>query len=229
MVIDVRASETPLEAPVLRDEAFPPLGTSLMPEVSDLTPCYVARDKIERSDRIDQLMAALARAQSKIRNPIFDSQNPHFRAKYVSLAAVRDAVMPLLAAEGIAVTQLPDTRDGMAMVTTGLWHTSGQYLVSTTCLPLSKADEQGCGKAFTYARRYALMGFINVAGDEDDDGESLRKSAGSTLSPLDTIRELVGARGEEATPRRVKELTSLDLAPGNYQAIITKLKEIAHV
>src|SRR5262249_40756856 len=103
------------------------------------------------------------------------STNPHFRTRYASLAAVRDAVIPPLAAEGIAVTQLPSTPEpGWIVVTTGLWHGSGQYLCTTLRMPVPKDDPQGYGTALTYARRYSLQAMGCVAGDEDDDAEALR-------------------------------------------------------
>jgi hypothetical protein len=135
----------------------------------------VAQDGVERSVQIGALMGALARAQAHMSNPGCDSTNPHFRNRYASLATVRDAVLPALNAEGIAVTQLPTTpAAGWVAVTTGLWHQSGQYLCTTMRLPVPKPDPQGYGSAITYARRYALQALVCVAGDEDDDGESLR-------------------------------------------------------
>jgi len=117
--------------------------------------------------------AALARAQAKMANPAFDGSNPHFRSKFASLAAVRNAVVPVLAAEGIAcVQELRTTDRGVSCLTT-LAHASGwQQEFGPLEIPATKPDAQGFGSAATYARRYALMAIAGVVGDEDDDANA---------------------------------------------------------
>jgi ERF superfamily len=223
---------------------IPTVWFPVTPPVITVTPCYVAQDRIERSDRIDQLMTALARAQAKMQNPTHDKWNPHFKAHYTSLAGVRDAVMPCLAAEGIALTQIPSAEDKIVLITTGLWHTSGQYLCSTLRFPVTRPGDQGFGATIAYMRRYALMAICNVAGDEDDDGGPVRDKEGEhrpavpTLTPkapLEEIRERLTALGHTVTGQRqaAQLLESLGIAyaftEANYGKIIAKLKELAHV
>lgn len=119
---------------------------------------------------IGELAAALAKAQVEMSNPKFDKTNPHFKNKFASLAAVRDAVIPILAKHGIACVQdLVDVDGGVACMTR-LYHSSGQVLAfGPLRMPVSKPDAQGFGSAATYARRYHLMAVANVVGDEDDD------------------------------------------------------------
>lgn len=116
---------------------------------------------------------ALAKAQCEMSNPVFDAQNPHFRNRFASLAAVRNAVVPVLAKHGIALNQdITSTDTGIACRTV-LTHASGQQMVfGPLVLPVSKADAQGFGSAATYARRYSMMAVAGVVGDADDDGES---------------------------------------------------------
>ena len=123
------------------------------------------------------LASALAAAQLEMKNPRMDSTNPHFRNRYASLAAVRDAVVPLLARHGISLMQnLTTTERGIGCETI-LLHTSGETLrFGPLVLPATKADAQGFGSAATYARRYTLMAIAGVVGDEDDDGEGAVRS-----------------------------------------------------
>lgn len=124
------------------------------------------------ADRKD-IAAALAKAQLDMQNPKFDAQNPHFRNRYASLAAVRDAVVPVLAKHGISLTQDLRTSSGEISCVTVLTHSSGQQMLfGPLNLPVSKQDAQGYGSAATYARRYALMAVAGVVGDADDDAES---------------------------------------------------------
>lgn len=121
----------------------------------------------------NELAAAIAKAQLEMQNPKFDSENPHFRNKYASLAAVRDAVVPCFAKHDVAIMQDVTTENGLVKCTTHLMHSSGQSTVfGPLTLPVQKADIQGYGAAITYARRYSLQAAANVVGDADDDGNA---------------------------------------------------------
>ena len=128
---------------------------------------------MEFIEECGSLAKALAAAQAEMSNPGFDSANPHFKSKFASLAAVRNAVVPVLAKHGIAVLQdLQTTENGIACYTV-LMHESGQTrTLGPLVMPASKADAQGFGSASTYARRYALQSVACVVGDDDDDGNA---------------------------------------------------------
>jgi ERF superfamily len=122
---------------------------------------------------IDQLAAALAKAQAAIRSAAKSAINPHYRSKYADLASVWDACRAALTENGLSVVQMPgyDPATGCVSVTTILLHCSGQYIASTARAPIAKADPQGVGSGTTYLRRYSLGAFVGVA-PEDDDGEA---------------------------------------------------------
>jgi hypothetical protein len=120
-----------------------------------------------------KIAEALAKAQADMSNPGFDAQNPHFRNRYASLAAVRNAIVPKLAKHGICITQDLSTSDRGLACTTILTHLSGERMVfGPLVLPATKQDAQGYGSCATYARRYALMAVAGVVGDDDDDAEA---------------------------------------------------------
>jgi hypothetical protein len=131
---------------------------------------------------MNEIGAALAKAQAEMSNPKFDKTNPHFKNKFASLAAVRDAVIPVLAKYGIACLQDLKNVAGGVGCTTVLLHSSGQSLTFGPLeMPVSKNDAQGFGSAATYARRYHLMAVANVVGDEDDDAnQATGKPAAAT-------------------------------------------------
>lgn len=129
-----------------------------------------------RSDQINELAAALAKAQADMTGARKDSTNPHFRSSYADLASVREASVPALNKHGIAVVQFPRLIHAgedawLVEVETQLVHTSGQFMADTLAVPIPKVDAQGVGSAITYARRYAL-GAISSVAPEDDDGEA---------------------------------------------------------
>jgi hypothetical protein len=128
-----------------------------------------------------KLAEALAKAQGEMSNPRFDKTNPHFKNKFASLAAVRDAVIPVLSKHGIACIQnVYTTEGGRVACTTSLYHGSGEALTFGPLeMPVSKGDAQGFGSAATYARRYHLMAVANVVGDEDDDANQATGKPGA--------------------------------------------------
>jgi hypothetical protein len=132
-------------------------------------------EKMNKSESITLLATALAKAQNEMKNPAFDSQNPHFRNKYASLASVRDTVTPCLSKHGLAVSQHLGVEEGMVTCETILMHSSGEWISSVIKLPTPKPDAQGFGSAYTYARRYSLMAICGVVGDEDDDANEASK------------------------------------------------------
>jgi hypothetical protein len=126
---------------------------------------------VTHSDQLDQIAAALAKAQGEIQNVVKDAKNPHFKSDYATLDAVTDTVRPIFARNGLAIVQLPTSENGIATVHTLITHSSGQWIKGDTSCPLSKADAQGLGSATTYLRRYATSAAANIA-QTDDDGNA---------------------------------------------------------
>ena len=118
------------------------------------------------------LVAALAVAQSKMKNPKMDSVNPHFRNRYASLAAVLAVVTPPLNEQGIFITQELRTEDGLLSCEVVARKDAEEIRFGAMRLPVGKPDVQGYGSATTYARRYTLQSTFGLVGEEDDDGEA---------------------------------------------------------
>ena len=121
------------------------------------------------SEKTDQIIPAFVTAQAAMEGAKKDSKNPHFESKYADLESVMQACRAALKENGLAVFQTAND-EGTALATR-IYHTSGQWLESTTPLIVGKKDMQGFGSAVTYARRYALMAALGIA-PEDDDGNA---------------------------------------------------------
>lgn len=130
--------------------------------------------RFEMSAGIGHLIEALAKARKAFKPVLKESSNPFFKSKYADLAAVIDATKEGLSANGLAVLQPPIfTRDtGTVQVITLLAHSSGQWIRTMLDMPVNKTDAQGVGSAITYGRRYSYSGVLNVASEEDDDGNA---------------------------------------------------------
>jgi hypothetical protein len=129
---------------------------------------------VTTSEQVNEIAAALAKAQATMKNAALNKVNPHFRSKYADLAVIRDTVVPPLAANGIAVVQTLDAEGGGPWVMTRLIHTSGQWIESACPIPNGQ-DMQKMGSAITYARRYSLSAICGIAADEDDDANEAAK------------------------------------------------------
>jgi hypothetical protein len=135
---------------------------------------------------LNELFAALAKAQGEMGNAVKDSLNPHFKSKYADLAAVWDAIRAPLSRHGLAVVQLPVELNGKPFLRTVLGHASGQSIESLTPLIISKNDAQGFGSSLTYGRRFSLMAIVGIAPAEDDDGNAAvgRQAAPAPVTPV---------------------------------------------
>lgn len=127
---------------------------------------------MSQSETINELAAALSKAQGEMQAAIKDKVNPFYKSSYADLGSVWDAARPVLSKYGLCIMQTTEmTTDQIVMVTT-LAHTSGQWMKSYLPLRTTKNDSQGIGAALTYLRRYSLSAIVGVVCDDDDDGET---------------------------------------------------------
>jgi hypothetical protein len=119
----------------------------------------------------------------------FDSDNPHFRGKFISLGGVLKSLQPLLDEHNLVLLQCPQQNGGVFGISTVIQecvrpvdedgNPEGDYFLSGFW-PCDTAggNPQKIASATTYARRYSILCCLGlVAGDEDDDG-----NAASSLS-----------------------------------------------
>lgn len=138
------------------------------------------------SEQVNEIAAALAKAQGVMKNAPLNKVNPHFKSKFADLASVRDTVIPALTANGIAAVQTLDAfPEGQTFVRTRLMHASGQWIESTCPIP-NGGDMQKIGSAITYARRYSLSAICGIAADEDDDANAVSPQA--TTKPQAVVK-----------------------------------------
>jgi len=129
-------------------------------------------EKMEKSDQINELVAALSSAQGMITPAIKDTNNPFFKSKYADLASVWEVIKKPLSDNKLAVIQHPTTDGNVVTVETVLSHASGQWTSSKLTMVSKDTTPQGIGSCITYARRYALSSILGVASELDDDGNA---------------------------------------------------------
>lgn len=133
---------------------------------------------IRTSEQVNEIAAAMAKAQLEIENVEASGTNPAFKrgnkeSRYAKLGDVLAEVRPKFAKHGIAIWQAPVNGDGANIgIVTRFGHSSGQWIESTIFVAPTKFDAQGAGSVISYLRRYALMAMAGVAPEEDDDGNA---------------------------------------------------------
>lgn len=130
---------------------------------------------MNQTPEINELVAALAKAQGKMLPAVFNKQNSHFRQKYADFTSVMDACRAPLAENGLAVMQYCEDVGEKSKLVTMIAHTSGQWIKSYMPLIAKEMTSQGLGSAISYAKRYSLSAMLGIVSDEDkdsdDDGE----------------------------------------------------------
>lgn len=155
-----------------------------------------------QSEEINELAAALAKAQSEIEIAGKKETNPFFKSKYADLAEIIRVSRPALTKNGLAVMQQIIDNDGATFLNTILTHSSGQWIKSTLRILPTKSDIQSLGSCITYNRRYAYAALLAIGvADEDDDGEAAVYSQrqvvakGTALNtkynPKDNVQEVI--------------------------------------
>lgn len=126
-----------------------------------------------RSEIINDLATALAKAQGEMKVAGLNKSNPYFKSSYADLMSIVEASRPCLTKNGLSVIQnIVHHDDGVSMLYTILLHISGQYIESRMRIVPAKNDIQTISSYTTYLKRMAYSSLIGVVtGDEDDDGE----------------------------------------------------------
>lgn len=136
---------------------------------------------MKTSESILKISPAIVAAQAAIKTVTKEGVNTFFKkadgtgAPYATLDSIIEACKEPLAENKLAVIQFPTTVNEKYIVRTRVQHDSGEYFEEDTPLLLGKQDMQGFGAAITYAKRFALGSFFNIATEVDDDGNASQK------------------------------------------------------
>jgi ERF superfamily. len=112
----------------------------------------------------ENIFRALNEVTKEITNPKNSKVNPYFKSKYAPLSEVLELVRPLLAVNGLSITQELLSIDGKVGVSTLITHSSGEWVETEPFyLTMEKDTAQGAGSCITYARRYSLSAILGIS------------------------------------------------------------------
>lgn len=144
---------------------------------------------MKTSESINEIAAALCKAQGDMTGAKKGAKNPFFKSSYSDLSMVMEAISKPFADNGLCFVQGAEMNEQRVSVVTRIIHVSGQWIESETQLPPTKNDAQGVGSAITYGKRYGLQALAGVP-SVDDDGQMAvkhtKKVTKASLTPVET-------------------------------------------
>jgi hypothetical protein len=134
--------------------------------------------------------ASLVQALAALDNVKANKINPAFKARYVSLDALLDAIKPVLLDHDLALIQTLVSEDGKVGVSTAFLHASGErFDFGKLMVKAEGLTAQQIGGAITYIRRQSIQTACGISVDLDDDGamaSGFRPAPVSAAAPAST-------------------------------------------
>jgi hypothetical protein len=169
------------------------------------------------SGSIVKISSALVKAQAEMPLVPMNTENPFYHSKFADLGSVIKTTRPVLAKNGLAISQWPTTSgDGQVGLTTRLIHESGEWLEDTVfikAVPEQKNPAQAAGITITYLKRYCWSAVLGIYTDEDTDGERLAKDSEPELTEeekeLKKLKKLIVTVGKELGGKENQKVVEL--------------------
>jgi len=123
---------------------------------------------MNKSESINELATSLCKLQGELHDTSKETQAYNY--KYSDLSQILTYLRPLMASNGLSVTQLVNgTESGVIGVETVLMHSSGQWVSSSASMNVQGQNlAQEAGKVITYLRRYSLAGIVGLTQTDND-------------------------------------------------------------
>jgi hypothetical protein len=169
---------------------------------------------LNRTEEIGELIKALCLAKKGFKPISKDGKNPFLNSKYVTLDGIVNATEDALNANGLVIIHHQEITTEDTFLVTELIHESGQIIGTETSMnqyigPVTVNEKgnvkvnplQVFGSVITYLKRYHISELLNVAVDEDADGNSTEgkkqekpstnedRKSGSNVNPLDALNK----------------------------------------
>jgi hypothetical protein len=168
---------------------------------------------MNRSESINELAAALAKAKLSFAPIVKNRTNTYLDSKYADQESINSAITPSLSSTGIVLMHFVERSEltGFFDMIALLAHSSGQWIESRMTFPAGKGDAQSFGSSMTYCMRYSTRNILGLASEDDDDGERNTEKAESQNGT--TVAEKK-ENPVDITAKKVRDLGSLARSVG---------------
>jgi hypothetical protein len=169
---------------------------------------------------------AFVKALAALDNVKANAINPAFKAKYVKLDALLDAIKPILAEHDCALVQYVVGEEGKVGVLSYIMHgPTGETLPKepkAILLAATGMNDQQISSKVTYLRRMTASTLCGISVDTDDDGAAASRPAGparpwTTFIPADLTDK---AKAYVVGKNWLKETQALADLPAEHVATI---------
>jgi len=146
---------------------------------------------MEMSEKINEIIPALVKAKKQMNFVLIEDQKKNaggVNVSYAQLSNILIAVTPSLLDNGVTIIQTSEPADaGSIIIYTGLYHESGQYILSKAKWPVPTNNKNimwGIGSAISYLRRYELLCILGLSTSDDDNAVQ----AGKYMNPPESTQ-----------------------------------------
>lgn len=183
---------------------------------------------------------AFALAQAEIPTIIKNRKNEHTKSRYADLAAIEEAVMPIIARRGLSIRFFPVKSDmpGHYGVDCTVSHQMGHSETFHADVPAdgvgikgndNKTATHAFGSTMTYGRRYLFCMIFSIATGDDDDGNKGGKpqSENITQEQYIELQDLIEKSGlAEDVVLVAEKVAALHYLPANrFASVKAKLEK----
>ncbi len=166
-----------------------------------------------QSESVNELAAAMSKAQGEYSKLFFNKTNPYERWEYNDLHSILEAVRPALSKNGLFFTQLPCVDDsGATIVYTRIIHNSGQWIECRSRVIPSLNNQHEFDSVLTFQKRAAACSILGIAGSgdrTDDDAEKdmrILRTKEDKGTDINYAYDTSGASYERITKEQLEEL-----------------------
>lgn len=156
------------------------------------------------------------------------------QSTYALWEDINDAIKPVLAAHGFALSFRTGRDDGQITVTGVLSHRDGHSEETTIVLPHdssgSKNAVQAVGSSTSYGKRYTAGLLLNLTSrGEDDDGKAAGGDGVITDDQADEIRSMIASTGSKIGPflAYIGAPSVADIPASKYDQAVAALRKKA--
>jgi hypothetical protein len=192
---------------------------------------------MKHSEQINEIAAALAKAQGEMKNPHAEAVNAFQKYSYAKASDFLNTIREPLTRNNISFTIDVEPTESSKIMVLMLSHASGQWMKFSmplqTDLETGKgmSNDQTWGSHLTYRKKSLLSLVFGIHGDEDDDGAVQPESKAKKYEKLspDQVKNIIIEIGKHTDiAQKLLETYSIneliELPKDHYTNIINRIR-----